>query len=342
MRTRRHQSFFASQPNYQRMFSFALFSLITMLSGCTSLEVWLKMKTPLASIQITSASLTLRSGPGIVPGKTDQLVVAVTQPNGEVLRAAGLGDGKIMWNELVITSSVVTVNAHGKVSLTDDPRISDGKVGHITVTIPSHPDLRADLDIPIRYNTKFTVDFSGNRGTDGMSGSDGMDGSMGSSGSSDPNNPSAGGDGGNGTNGSDGHDGSNGSDAPPVDIRVAYRMNTKPLLQIEVIANKQRRFFLIEPNGGSLFVEANGGRAGSGGRGGRGGRGGMAGNGSPNGLSGSDGRNGSDGIDGHNGRGGLITITYDPDAKPYLDIIHLSNWNGPKPVFVESHIDPLW
>ena len=338
----RHQNFLSLRKIFLSRYFFSLLALLTVLSGCTSLEVWLKMKTPLATTPITSISATLHSGPGILPGKTEQLVVSVTQPNGEVLRAAGMGDGKVMWSDLVVTSSVVTVDAHGKVSLADDPRISDGKVGHVTVTVPSHPDLRADVDIPIRYNTKFTLDFSGRRGMDGMSGSDGSDGSMGSSGSIDPTYPIAGGNGGSGYDGSDGQNGSDGGDAQPVDIKVAYRMSTTPLLQIEVTADRRQNFFLLDPADGSLYVHADGGRAGSGGHGGRGGRSGMGGNGSPSGLSGNDGRSGRDGFDGHHGRGGLITVTYDPEVKPYLNAIHLSNWNGPMPVFVESRLEPLW
>jgi hypothetical protein len=53
----------------------------------------------------------------------------------------------------------------------------------------------------------------------------------------------------------------------------------------------------------------------------------------------SDGHSGSDGSF---GRGGSITVTYDPQAKPYLLAIRLSNSNGPKPVFMEAPVAPLW
>jgi len=42
------------------------------------------------------------------------------------------------------------------------------------------------------------------------------------------------------------------------------------------------------------------------------------------------------------GRGGSITVTYDPQVQPYLNIIHLSNRGGPKPVFNEAPVAPLW
>lgn len=133
---------------------------------------------------------------------------------------------------------------------------------------------------------------------------------------------------------------------PNVDVRVAFQpaanSSGHPLLQIRVATGGESRLFLVDPQGGSLYVSADGGRGGSGGRGGRGGHGGSGGIGSPNGsdgMNGSDGRNGSDGFA---GSGGLITVTYDSRAKPYLNAIHLSSWNGPNPVFREAYVPPLW
>ena len=57
------------------------------------------------------------------------------------------------------------------------------------------------------------------------------------------------------------------------------------------------------------------------------------------GLSGHDGRNGWDGPE---GKGGSITVTYDPQAKPFLSVIHLSSTNGPRPAFNEEPVSPLW
>lgn len=54
----------------------------------------------------------------------------------------------------------------------------------------------------------------------------------GSPGSIDLNNPSAGGDGSNGGNGTDGQNGGPGGDGPLVQVRVALRSGTHPLLQI--------------------------------------------------------------------------------------------------------------
>jgi hypothetical protein len=319
----------------------ALTSLLA-LSGCASVQVHLGMKVYLAKTPIASMKATLPKGPAIGPGEKLPLVVVVTEPDGKVLQTEGAGSGKVMWKDLKVTATVATVNQKGIVSLPKDPRISDGKVPHITVTVPSHPDMSAELDIPLRYDEKYTANFSGSPGSDGMNGTDGIDGTSGSMGSIDPNNPSPGGNGGNGTDGSNGGDGGNGGDAPPVQVRVAFRAGDHPLLQIGVSAAGHQKFYLVDPQGGSLTVKADGGQGGSGGRGGRGGRGGSGGVGSPNGSDGTAGSDGRNGSDGSPGRGGSVTVTYDPQAKPYLAVIHLSNQGGPKPVFQEEAVAPLW
>jgi hypothetical protein len=53
-------------------------------------------------------------------------------------------------------------------------------------------------------------------------------------------------------------------------------------------------------------------------------------------------RRGRNGFDGSPGRGGSITVTYDPQVKPYLNIIHLAHKGGPAPVFNEAPVAPLW
>ena len=183
------------------------------LSGCTPIKVRLGMKVYLDQTPVTSIAASLPNGSGIAPGEKSPLVVVVTEPDGKVLQTEGAGHGKVLWKDLTVTPSVVTANQKGIVSLPHDPRKSEGKLGHVTITVPSHPDLHAELDIPVRYNYAFTSNFSGSSGSSGMNGSDGMAGSSGSMGSIDPNSPSAGG---NGTDGSNGGDGGNGGDAPPV------------------------------------------------------------------------------------------------------------------------------
>jgi hypothetical protein len=316
--------------------------LLLVLSGCTPVKVRLGMKVYLAKIPIASIEASQAKGTGIVPGQKSALVVMITEPEGKVLQTEGAGHGKVLWKDLTVTATVVTVDQKGVVSLRHDPRISDGKLAHVTITVPSHPDLRAELDIPLRYDYAFVSNFSGSTGSSGMSGTDGMAGSSGSMGSTDPTNPSPGGNGGNGTDGSDGGDGGPGGSAPPVRVRVTLRAGSHPLLQASVVAAGHTRLYLVDPQGGSLTVKADGGAGGSGGRGGHGGQGGSGGMGTPSGSNGSSGSDGRNGFDGSPGKGGSITVTYDPQAKPFLALIHLSNKGGPPPVFKEEPVAPLW
>ena len=312
------------------------------LSGCTRIKVGLGMKVYLEKTPLTSIEARQAKGPGIAPGEKSPLVVVVTEPDGKILQTEGAGKGKVMWKDLNVTASVVTVNQKGIVLLRHDPRISEGKMAHVTITVPSHPNLRAELDIPLRYDYAFVSNFSGSPGSSGMDGSSGSDGASGSMGSNDPDNPSAGGNGSDGSNGSDGGYGGPGGDAPSVQVRVALRSGSHPLLQVSVSAAGRQKLYLVDPQGGSLTVKADGGPGGSGGKGGRGGSGGSGGSGSPSGNSGHDGSSGRDGSDGRSGSGGLITVTYDPQAKLYLGTLRLSYWNGPSPIFKEEPVAPLW
>lgn len=312
------------------------------LGGCTALQVKLGMKVYLAQTPAASIDVRLPKGPAIAPGQKSPLVVAVTEPDGKVLLTEGQGAGKVMWKDLQVAATVVSVNKKGIIALRHDPRASDGKVGHVVVTVPSHPDLRAELDIPFRYDIAYSSNFSGLPGSPGFDGSNGISGTSGSSGSIDPNNPSPGGDGGDGTDGSNGDDGGAGGNAPPVDVRVTVQPGDHPLLQASVSALGKTRFYLIDPQGGSLTVHADGGPGGTGGRGGRGGSGGAGGIGTPSGNSGRSGLDGHDGSNGPAGRGGKITVTYDSAVAPYLDKIRLSYCNGPPPVFDKEPVPQLW
>jgi hypothetical protein len=300
------------------------------------------MRVYLANTPVSSMQASLPNGPAIAPGEKSPLVVQFIQPDGKILVTEGKGKGKVLWADITVAPTVVTTNNKGIVSLAHDPRVSDGKTAHVTITVPSHPDLHADLDIPITYDYNFVANFSGAPGSDGLNGSDGLPGSPGSMGSTDPNNPSPGGNGGNGTNGSDGGDGGNGGNAPPVQVRVTLRAGAHPLLQASVVAEGKQRLYLIDPRGGALTVTADGGRGGSGGRGGRGGSGGSGGIGTPNGSSGSAGSDGRNGFDGSPGKAGSITVTYDPQVQPYLTAIRLANQGGPPPVFKQEPVAPLW
>jgi hypothetical protein len=227
------------------------------LSGCASVQVRLGMKVYLNKIPVASIKASLPKGPGIAPGQKLPLVVVVTEPDGKILQTEGAGHGKVLWKDLVVTPSVVTANQKGVVSLPSDPRVSDGKLAHVVFTVPSHPDVRRDLDIPVRYDHAFSSNFPGSSGFSGLNGSNGADGISGSMGSTDPNNPSAGGNGTNGSDGSNGQDGGAGGNAPPVQVRVAFRAGSHPLLQVSVSAASKQKFYLVDPQGGSLTVRAD-------------------------------------------------------------------------------------
>jgi hypothetical protein len=213
-------------PASTRWATYLAVASLLALSGCTSVKVKLGMRVYLANTPVSSMQASLPNGPAIAPGEKSPLVVQFTQPDGKILVTEGKGKGKVLWADITVTPTVVTANNKGIVSLVHDPRVSDGKTAHITITVPSHPDLHADLDIPITYDYNFVANFSGAPGSDGLNGSDGLPGSPGSMGSIDANNPSPGGNGGNGTNGSDGGDGGNGGNAPPVAVRVTLRPGT--------------------------------------------------------------------------------------------------------------------
>src|SRR3984885_15151045 len=320
---------------------FALGALLA-LTGCAAVKVKLGMRVFLAKVQVTSMQAHLVNGPAIAPGEKSPLIVQFTQPDGKILVTEGQGKGKVLWQGLTVAPTLVTADQKGNLTLPRDPRVSDGKVAHVAITVPSHPDLHAEFDIPITYDYNFVSNFSGAAGSNGFNGTDGMAGSSGSMGSTDPNNPSPGGNGGNGTDGGNGQDGGKGGNEPPVQIRVKVRPGAHPLLQASVSAAGKTRLYLVDPSGGALTVKADGGPGGSGGRGGRGGAGGSGGIGIPNGSSGMAGSDGRNGFDGSPGRGGSITVTYDPQAKPYLSAIHLENAGGPPPVFQQEAVPPLW
>jgi len=325
------------------------------LTGCTAIRVKLGMRTHLDKLPVTTIQVNLPMGPAIAPGETSPLVVTFTDSNGKIWVTEGKGKGKILWSDLTVTPSVVTVNKKGELRLANDPRKSDGKTGRVEIAVPSHPDLKATLDIPVRYDVAFLANFNGangSSGTDGTNGTDGSSGLSGSAGSCGPDNNTAGGDGGNGSDGSDGGnggDGDNGGDGPPVQVTITLRQGAYPLLQAFVIApGRKGRHFLVDPQGGSLTITSNGGAGGSGGRSGKGGRGGSGGSGGFGCPSGSSGRSGSDGhdgwagSDGRPGRGGTIEITYDPAVRPYLAVIKTSNNGAPAPVYREAPVAPLW
>jgi hypothetical protein len=323
--------------------SFFAFLPILAFTGCGSIQVLIGTKVHLAKTPVTTIEAQLSGDPGLAPGQKEPLIASFTASDNKIYTTEGAGKGKIMWSELTTTATVVTINKKGVVSLARDPRLSDGKTGHVTITVPTHPGLRADFDIAFRYDVPFISNYAGADGSNGINGSNGTDGSSGSIGSMDPNNPSAGGNGGDGTSGGDGSNGGDGSDGPPVQVFVTLRTVERPLLQVGITAPAHKeRFYLVDPQGGSLTISDVGGSGGRGGSGGKGGRGGSGGIGQPNGMDGHSGLDGHDGMSGSDGRAGPISVTYDPQAKPYLNALKFKNPGGPAPQMHQAPVAPLW
>jgi hypothetical protein len=319
---------------------------IIALGGCGSIEVALGLRMRLDKVPVTALSASLSPGPALSPGKSGRLVITATTTDGKQFVTVGPGHGKVLFDSFTFTATVAKVNKKGVVSLPADPRLSEAVVPQIQILVIGHPDVVADLDIPVRYDVAFTAKFSGSAGSRGFDGSNGLDGSSGSNGSIDLTNPSAGG---SGTNGSDGGDGGNGGDGQPgenVHVWVTLKSGDHPLLQVRAAGSKHEKLFLVDPNGGTLAVNADGGPGGAGGSGGRGGSGGSGGSGFPAGLSGQDGRNGSDGHAGSDGAAGTITVSVDPAAQPFLGTLHLSNKSGgragPAPEIRVEPVPSIW
>jgi len=238
-------------------------------AGCSGMKVKVGMKVPLNQTTVSAIQVSLPKGPAMAPGEHSPLLVQLTQPDGKVLVTEGVSQGKVMWKDLRVDADIVTASDNGMLILNADPRVSEDQIPHVTVTVPSHPGLRADLDIPLRYDFKYTANFSGSNVIDG-------------------------------TSSSDGH---------PVQLRVRLRQADHRLLQVSLRSGGTEDYYLIDPKGGSLMVRSD---AGSGVWGGQG------------------------------ARGGTITVTYDPQAKPYLHVLHFSNRGGPRPIFYEEPLPPLW
>lgn len=325
--------------------------LVAMLSGCTSIELGLGLRTRLDGVPVSSLSGSLSPGPTLAPGQSADLIVVATTTDGKQLLTVGAGHGEVLFDSFDFSASLVTVDGDGVVTVPADPRITDGSTPVIRVLAKGHPGVWTDVQVPLRYDIAYRADFSGRAGASGFDGLAGLDGMSGSSGSIDLTNPSAGGDGTDGSDGGNGDDGSPGQPGEAVHVWLTLapsgQADRPPRLQARVASSTHEQFYLIDPAGGSLEVDANGGPGGAGGRGGRGGSGGAGGSGWPSGMAGRDGLSGRDGSPGSSGAAGAILVTVDPEADVYLDHLRLSNKDGngrqgPAPVVRMEAVPALW
>jgi len=327
--------------------SIPLCLVLLAMVGCTSIEVAVGLKTRLDQVPVTGLAISLAPGPTLAPGGSARLVVTVSTADGKKLVTEGPGHGTVLYDSFVFTATVAQIDKQGVVSLSADPRLSDGQTPKIHITVNGHPDVVADIDIPVHYNVAFTADYSGHPGNSGFNGLDGTAGVSGSMGSMDPNNPSAGGNGSAGSDGGNGQDGEPGEDGKAVRVWVTRKPEPYLLLQVRVASGEREQYFLVDPAGGTLAVQANGGSGGAGGRGGAGGVGGAGGMGTPSGNSGSNGQDGRSGSNGPAGAAGTIVVLVDPQAQPFLDRLRLSNTDGngkpgPAPQIQVVPVASLW
>lgn len=273
------------------------------LAGCTEMKIKMGMTMLVAKLPVNQMEVHLAKPQGVGPGQNASLVVTFGGPNGQSWRTEGAGGGAIMWEDLTIASTIATYNNDGTVSLPVDPRLSDGKTGHVVVTLAFNPNLRAEADVPTRYDLKYFADFNGNRGSSG-------------------------------SNIRGGRDGSQGGNAPDVTIRLVMHPGDRKLIEAAVQpVGGEETFYLIDPSGGSLSVSADGGPGGAGDR--------SISSGIDQGGVSAAGRE-RDGADGPRGRGGEITVIYDPAVAHYLGVLQLSSLGGPEPIFNSQPLDPLW
>ena len=160
-----------------------------MLTGCAAIQVKLGSRVYLAKTPVASIAATLPKGPPLRPAKSRLWSLWSLSLMARYFRRKARAAGKVLWKDLQVKADVVAVNQKGVLSLDKDPRVTEGKVGHVVITAPSHPDVHAELDIPLRYDYAYNANFNGTPGSSGLNGSDGTDGSSGMPGSLDPDIP---------------------------------------------------------------------------------------------------------------------------------------------------------
>lgn len=237
---------------------------------------------------------------------------------------------------------------------------SEFKINTDPLDLPEHKSgimIRSKLDFNINDVFEVDVDYRNNykyyaNGNGGLTGFTGSSGGTGSTGST----------GGTGQNGEHGDYGDSGHD---LDIYLDAYTDTilnKTMLKVfigDVNTNKTKRF-LIDPDGGNLYVSARGG---SGGDGGNGGNGGIGGNGHDGefyteiikeivitkdtagreikteiqrtithqregGSGGNGGDGGYGGHGGHGGNGGYVIVYYTDTAQSYLKLLNINVAGG--------------
>jgi hypothetical protein len=250
--------------------------------------------------------------PGICPGGEIKFSVTAVLANGTEAVTKGVGKGKVGWDNNYRVTFDGGKTDDDKIKMNADPRITWSGPPALRITAIDHTDITWNGTVPVRYDCAESADVSGHSGSSGSRGSDGSNGSRA---------------GDSGDNGRDGGNGDFGEHGPRVEVYVTTTKGAgaETLVQAAVESHGERRYFAIQPNGGSLTVHANGGKGGDGGAGGDGGRGGKGSGGEREGRGG-DGAVGGCGGDG--GDGGDVVLHLDPKARAYRDLINVRNEGG--------------
>ena len=278
-----------------------------------------KKRVPLKKINISS--LILESDcTSVYPGMLLPLKVKVIGTKGRFFYSEGFSRGEVSNKQFKFSSSQGASRING-VRLAPDPYQYLTDSVQCKVDAKSKKDLSTYLSLPIFFNCRQKVDYSGAYGVDGAHGSDGAAGMMGSA----PDYSSAGGGGGgrtggNGSKGSLGQIGYNGTAGKDliIDVQlVNFRAKDYVELKIYNVERELLSTHLLNGPNGTLVIDCKGGEGGNGGNGGYGGDRGEdmgAGTGVP-GL----GADGGDG--GHGGNGGNILLRLNGKSKVYQNRI---------------------
>jgi len=260
-------------------------------------------KVDLSDEKVNSFKVEIAGTAGIYPGGSITLVATAGLDGGKTEISQGAGKGRIPWKDMPVAVEGASVE-EGVVTLNEDPRIAPKSIA-VKVGLAGHPEHSSEMTVPVHFAGEYAAYFSGRPGRNGVQGDNGTPGWSG---------------GRNGGRGRDGCDGENGDDGGEVEVTVTMAP-VASMLQVRVRGTPyEDKYFLIDPNGGTLAVYARGGK---GGRGGDGGWGGGGGTGGGDGGDGGDGGNGANG-----GNGGRVTMIAAPEAQRYLDLITLDNSGG--------------
>ena len=237
------------------------------------------------------------------PGATFKIEVEGKNKKGKLKETANLIKNNLSWNSLEIN---VDGGSFEKGTITIDRDFYLKKLTRVTIVVSDKKNPNVKDTYAFELNTKSSqiADFSGSDGESGDKGDSGDSADSGTAGS-----------------GSFGENGKNGENGENLDVFITSdSIGGEKILKI-LIKNKEtlkESAYMVNTNGGSIFIDASGGDGGTGGRGGRGGSGGDDANG---------GDGGTGGMGGSGGFGGVVNLTYDSTVIAFMHLVTI-NVNG--------------